>query len=42
MTRPTTFGTVEVASLLATTVEFGLSSGIKVTAVSILIVLAGR
>src|SRR5579859_2219557 len=40
--RPTTFGTVEVASLLATTRASGLSSGISVIAVSILSVLAGR
>src|SRR5579862_8844317 len=40
--RPTTFGTVEVACLLATTRVSGLSSGISVIAVSILSVLAGR
>ncbi len=40
--RPTTFGTVEVASLLATTVPSGLSRGISEIAVSTLSVLAGR
>src|SRR5579862_9833353 len=40
--RPTTFGVVEVAMVLATTRVSGLSSGISVIAVSILSVLAGR
>src|SRR5579862_6533634 len=40
--RPTTFGVVEVAMVLATTRVSGLSSGISVIAVSTLSVLAGR
>ena len=40
--RPTTFGVVEVAMVLATTRASGLSSGISVIAVSTLSVLAGR
>ena len=41
-TRPATFGTVEVACLLATMVASGLSNGISEIAVSTLSVLAGR
>src|SRR5580693_1719797 len=41
-TRLATFGTVEVACLLATVVALGLSTGIRETAVSTLSVLAGR
>ena len=40
--RPTTVGETEAACLVATTVAFGLSSGISEIAVSTLSVLAGR